>query len=222
MTTITVNKNLELKSGLEWVKQSFFTFRERPLQFIILALFTTLISFLPLVGAFISPLLVARFAAMAEKVEHQEAVRVSMLFDGLFANRTIVRLGFLSFCLNAIISIAHALTEFYLRKNGFEIGSQINSITLIFIIPTLILGYAMWLSPVICLYHPDIHPKSAMWLSIKAGLYNIPTILCYSIIILVLTILAILPVGLGLLIWLPILNIAVYHIYKSIFLNSYI
>ncbi|HLX52907.1 MAG TPA: hypothetical protein VKR58_03145, partial [Aquella sp.] len=86
---------------------------------------------------------------------------------------------------------------------------------LIFILPLLILQIAMWISPVICLYYPEIRPVTAMGLSLKVGLYNVSTFLLYSLLVFVFTLLAILPVGLGLFIWVPVLNIASYYVYKT-------
>ena len=56
-----------------------------------------------------------------------------------------------------------------------------------------------------------------MILSTKACFYNVATLFLYTLLVVVFTLIAILPLGLGLLIWLPILNIATYFIYKSVY-----
>ena len=58
-----------------------------------------------------------------------------------------------------------------------------------------------------------------MWMSIKACGLNVITLLVYSLLIVFFTILAVIPVGLGLLVWLPMMSIITYFIYQSIFLS---
>ena len=86
---IKINRNIELKASLEWIKLSFIIFREKPLQFILLGLVNFLMGLLPLFGAFISPLFIARFAQLTEKVQHNEDIKVSSIFKNLFINKKI-------------------------------------------------------------------------------------------------------------------------------------
>ncbi len=213
---IKINRNIELKASLEWIKLSFIIFREKPLQFILLGLVNFLMGLLPLFGAFMSPLFIARFAQLTEKVQHNEDIKVSSIFKNLFINRTIVNLAFINFFLYAIILIMQTLLENMLDSYGVSNKITRFEIMSLFFIPVLILQMAMWLSPIICLYN-EVKPSTAMWLSIKAGLYNIQTLLMYAILILGFTALAILPIGLGLIIWLPILNITNYFVYQYMY-----
>lgn len=217
LVMLIINRNVELKSSIEWIKLSFNTFREKPLQFITLGLFSTLLGLMPLFGAFMTPLFIAKFARLTAKVENNEPVLFSSLFEDLFANKLVVRLAFVSFCFNAIIFISQYLIDNILKQRGVDISNPSSGVMLIFFIPSMILQIAMWLSPLICLYNTDITPLQAMWLSIKACGTNIATLLIYSLMVLFFTLLAILPLGLGLLIWLPMLNIVAYFIYKSMF-----
>lgn len=217
MANLAINRNVDLKASFEWIKLSFCTFRERPLQFMVLGILSSLLGFIPLFGAFISPIFTAKFATLAAKVEHNQEIKFSSLLDDMFNNKIVLRLAFLSFCLDTIIYLGQYLVENILRQHGVS-GIEGQSILLLFLLPMMVLQLAMWLSPIICLYNEDIEPKSAMWLSIKAGLYNVPTLILYSLLVFVFTLLAILPIGLGLLIWLPILNIAAYYIYKHLFI----
>ncbi|HMT02960.1 MAG TPA: hypothetical protein PKD00_06570 [Burkholderiales bacterium] len=216
---IKINRNIELKASLEWIKLSFIIFREKPLQFILLGLVNFLMGLLPLFGAFMSPLFIARFAQLTEKVQHNEDIKVSSIFKNLFINRTIVNLAFINFFLYAIILIMQTLLENMLDSYGVSNKITRFEIMSLFFIPVLILQMAMWLSPIICLYN-EVKPSTAMWLSIKAGLYNIQTLLMYAILILGFTALAILPIGLGLIIWLPILNITNYFVYQYMYKNE--
>ncbi len=220
MLNLSINRRVELKSGIEWIKSSFITLRESPLQFIILGVCSTLISLMPALGAFMAPLFLAKFASLTVMVERRETIRLSSIFDGFFTNKTVLRLAFLNFCLNTLLLIVQYIVESGLKSYGIDLAAQSTSIMLAFFIPILLLQVALWLSPVICFFHPDIQPLQAMWLSIKACCFNVVTLFLYSLLVLFFTILAIVPLGLGLLIWLPMLNIVTYFIYKSMFINQ--
>ncbi len=217
MTDLTINKNLEFKTSFEWIKQSFYIFREKPVHFIVLGIFNLLIGLLPLLGSFMSPLLLARFARLTMMVENGQPISFSDVFEDIFANKTVLRLAFLNFCLNGIILM---IQLFYENNTGHSLISGGSSLLIIMamLIPLFILQIAMWLSPIICLNNPDIQPIKAMLLSLQASLYNVPTFIFYSLLLIVFTLLALLPLFLGLLIWLPIVNISCYFIYKSVIL----
>jgi hypothetical protein len=216
---LLINRTVELKSSIEWIKSSFSTLREKPLQFIVLGIFSTLIGLLPIFGAFMGPLFIARFARLTQKVENNEPILFSTLFDDFFANKMVVKLAFVNFFITSAIFIAQYFVEGVLKQRGIDVSSPGSIIMLIFFLPVLLLQVAMWLSPLICLYNEDITPFQAMWLSIKATGFNIATMLIYTVLVIFFTLLAIIPLGLGLLIWLPMLNIVTYFIYKSLFIS---
>ena len=203
MENLIINKNIEAKASFEWIKSGFYCFREQPLHFILLSIIFIGIGLLPLFSAFMSPLFTARFAAIAKKIESGERIKVSELFNNFFANATLVRLAFLSFLFSALIMTGMSL-----------VGKEL---AFVFLLPFAVLLLGLWLSPIICLNNPDISPLPAMWLSIQFAIYNVPVAFLFSILVLVFTILACIPLGLGLLIWVPVLNITSYYIYKDAF-----
>lgn|GEM_PF-4159015 len=215
MTNLAVRKNLELKASWEWIKSAFYIFRECPIQFILLSILSILVGLLPLFGAFMAPLFTARFANIASRVETGEKIEISSMFKDFFSNVTLIRLSFLSFSLNAVFLIGQYLVGLYFKNNSQTVNFGQDFAVLIFLLPLLILQIAMWISPIICLNYPEMRPVTAMGLSLKVGLYNVSTFLLYSVLVIVFTLLAILPVGLGLFIWVPVLNIASYYVYKT-------
>ena len=218
MVNLVINKNVELKNSFEWIKKSFYVFRESPVHFIVLGIFNLLIGLLPLLGSFMSPLLIARFASLVMMVENGEKIKFSHVFEDIFVNKTVVKLAFLNFCLNGIILMGQI---FYENKTGHSLISLQTNILLIIglLTPLFVLQIAMWLSPIICLNYSDIKPINAMWMSLQASMYNVPTFIFYTLLLVVFTLLALLPLFLGLLIWLPILNISCYFICKSVILQ---
>lgn len=222
MQKLVINKHIEPKYSLEWLRAAFYAFREQPVQFIILSILGVTLNFLPLLGAFILPLLIARFALLTQKIENQEKIMFSSIFSQFFSNLTLVRLSFLNFTLTSIILIVQYVAEYIILKNYSNLSADLlhKTIILVSLIPLMILQMTMWISPIICLNFPEIKPSSAMMLSFKAGIYNVPTFLLYTLLLVVFTILAILPIGLGLIIWIPVLNISSYYIYKTAILHN--
>ncbi|MCC2645020.1 MAG: hypothetical protein K0R94_798 [Burkholderiales bacterium] len=215
MTNLAIRKNLELSAGWDWIKSAFYIFREYPTQFIILSILNLLVSFMPLFGAFMTPLFTARFAYIAQMAENGGQIQISTLFKDFFANITLVRLGFLGFSLNAIFLVGQYLLQLYFKQHGITINISEVALNLIFLSPLMILGVAMWLAPIICLNYPEIRPVTAMGLSLKVGLYNVTTFLLYLLLAIAFTLLALLPVGLGLFVWFPVMYITSYYVYKT-------
>lgn len=216
---LMINKNVELKASFEWIKASFNIFREAPLQFIVLAIFSTLIGLMPLFGSFMSPIFTAKFAGIAAKIEANNTVEFSSIFDDLFMNKTIINLGFINLCIGAAVFIAQYLIENKLGGTTL-LAAKGPLLLLLFFIPVLLIQMAMWLAPIICLYDPTIKVLDAMLLSFNTSLYNVATLFLYGLLAVAFTILSVLPLGLGLLIWLPVTNITTYFIYKSMFTSS--
>lgn len=218
---LRVNKHIELKNSLEWFKLSFYTFRESPLHFIIISAVALFLNLLPMFGAFMAPLFTARFALLANKVEQGHKIALSDLFEKLFANPNLIRLAFFNFSLNVLIFIAHYLLEQYLinTNGGVSISLAPKVAMLLFLLPLLIVQIAMWLAPIICLFYPQVAPITAMGVSIKASFHNLAPFLLYFLLLIVFTLISLLPLGLGLFVWLPVLNISAYYIYKTLILD---
>ncbi|MFN8771301.1 MAG: hypothetical protein ACK5Z5_04135 [Neisseriaceae bacterium] len=239
MHNIIIRKDLKLKYSLFWIKQAFITFREKPLQFLILGIFNSILTMLPFIGAFLSPLFAARFAYCANKVENHEQLSIGEIFKGLFANRLVLRLAFINFCLSTVIILAEYFLNIPSESDKF-LATDILLFLLLYI-PAILLGISMWLSPVLCLFNDDVEPKSAMWLSLQVCFYNIIVLLAFSIIIggislaigapslLILlklwdtfhNIYLMIPVFIVIsiigIVWLTILNITTYYVYKMIY-----
>ena len=215
---LLINKSVEIKSSLEWIKASFAIFREKPLQFIVLGIFSTLVFLLPVFGNFIAPFFLVRFAVITQKIEQNEPVLFSTIFDDFFVNRQVIKLALVSLAITAVfLGSQYGLEQVF----KFDIKSPpFIILKLMFFILSFVLQAALWLSPLICLFNPNVEPLSAMVMSLKACCFNIVTLLFYAILVIFFSIIAILPLGLGLLIWLPMMNIISYFIYRSVFINN--
>jgi len=83
---------------------------------------------------------------------------------------------------------------------------------------TIPLLMALWFAPALVMLH-GLGPLEAMKLSFVGCLRNMLPFLLYGLIALVLTVLAVIPVGLGLLVLGPMITASVYTAYKDIFLS---
>lgn len=215
---LVINRNVEIKASAEWLKSSFSIFREKPIQFIVLGLINLLIGLIPGFGAFLAPLFTAQFAQLTQKIEKKRTVLMSNLFENFFANKKILHLGFINLCVTTLLfTMQYVMHDRLGDVASNPLTIQVNLITLAYLLPMIILQMSLWLSPLICLYNEEVTPLQAMWLSIKACGFNIITLLFYSLLVIFFTILAIIPFGIGLIIWLPMMNIVVYFIYKTLF-----
>lgn len=212
--TLKLNKNIAFKASYEWLKDAFKIFREAPLQFIVLTIISGLCAIAPILGAFMTPFFTARFAVLASSIESGQQVSMSSLFQGFFSNRTNVRLAYISMLVSLILMVV----EHYFIHGMLDVNFSLTSI--LFLLVILIIQTFFWISPIICEYHPEVSVKDAMLLSFEASMYNIATMILYSILVLAFTLLSIIPLGLGLFVLFPVVNISSYFIYKSFYLNA--
>jgi len=198
MQKLVIRKQLKLGYSLLWLRQAFIIFREQPIQFFLLEVLTSVLTFLPFIGAFLGPLLVSRFMEFAHKVETHQPLPIRDILHGLFKNKMLLRLAMLNFSLNALILF---LQYFIDGSNSNELLKPA-LLAVGLIIPSILLTMSMWLSPAICWFHADVEPRSAMWLSIKTCFYNVPLFLVFSLLISVISLLVTLPlVYLWLTVW---------------------
>ncbi len=228
---LSINNNIQLTESFTWVKLSWLMFREYPIHFISLTLIGFIIAILPLISplllfsSFCLPLFASQFMSLADKIsknnnyDNDESIlKFSELFKGFFSRKTILNLAFINLILNISLILLEygikALLNHFVGFNSYFLFT-INDVLYFFL--TLMLQLALWLSPVICTMNPEIKPLDAMLLSIKSSFYNIPVFMVYMLIVLAITIVAIIPFGIGLLVVLPMLQLSPYFIYKTIF-----
>jgi uncharacterized membrane protein len=81
---------------------------------------------------------------------------------------------------------------------------------------SLPLMMALWFAPALVVFH-DVQPMAAMKASFRGCLKNIVPFLVYGLVGLGLMILALIPVGLGLLVFVPVLWATMYTAYRDIY-----
>lgn len=212
---IKINKNIEVRNSIRLITEAFYTFREQPLQFILLGVIATILSFIPIVGSFFMPIFTARFALITNTIEFRQTFKFTNLFKEMFINKQILKLAIINFCVSTVFYIINYINEQYFFKSNQQIMD--NVVIILILLPLLLFQLSMWLSPILCLFNKELAAVDAMVLSFKSSMFNMLLLFCYAILVLLFTLIAIIPIGLGLIIWLPILNISTYYVYKSMF-----
>lgn len=211
MQKLVLNRKVELKTSFEWLRNGFRIFRESPLQFIVLTMIGTVLSFLPLLGSFLSPLITARFAFLTSTIESNQKIKMSDLFINFFQNRVLLQLAYI----NVLFGAGIMLAEHYMMDSSVLLTFSLK--TMVFLLVIVIIQTFFWVSPIICEYNREIKVWNAMLLSFEASMYNVAVMLLYGLLIVAFSLLTIATLGLALFVLIPVINISNYFIYKSFF-----
>lgn len=223
-------------NGWQWIADGFRLFWKNPLMWLVLFLVYLLIivpiSLIPVVGSVAGTLLAPVFSAglmwgcKALSMDHD--LEINHLFAGFKHNtKQLVATGVLYFLGLLMIALVVAGGIDKPVMSAIMAGQtltpdQANSIMLPMLFALLLLMpllMAYWFAPVL-VGLSDIKAVEAMKLSFKASLHNILPMLVYSLIIVGLMVVAIIPFGLGLLVVIPTMMTSLYTSYKDIFVTN--
>jgi hypothetical protein len=233
-------RQVDAKQGWQWIVTGFGLFRKIPLVWIILCFTLMLIAFtlalIPMVGQFVftllSPVFLAGIMMGCKALEQGEGLEVSHLLAGFRSNPAplitiggiylvgqILVLGVFMFVggdvLMGLLMEGKRVDENELKSvSGDMLSASLVGLTLS--IPLLM---AAWFAPLLVIFK-GMPPLEAMRLSFFACLKNIIAFQIYAVILVVLTIIATVPYGLGLFVLVPTLFASIYTSYKDIFESS--
>jgi len=232
------SRTVGIGNTLLWLHQGWLIFIANPGQWILLtALFlliqTTLV-FIPLVGQIVASLLMPVFAAgflyVSQQISKDNATTLADLFIGFTKNaQGLVILGIL-YAVGAFLVVFVA----GLIGGALLAGTILSQITVLIVLTflallllaplfilmlTLPLLMAVWFAPALVFFN-NLSPTDAVKASFSACLKNILPFIIYGLIAGVLFCIAALPVGLGLLILIPVLSGSIYASYHDIFLAN--
>ena len=231
-------ETVPISRGLDWITEGFSLFRRNMLIWIVmfiifLAIFLVL-SVIPVIGTIatllLQPVLLAGMYAGCKALDQGEELRIDHLFEG-FRNNTspLVKVGLISFAGYLLVFIIVAfivgaaiglgnLDDFdpdtVLEAGGPMTGFILSG--LVGLALTIPIAMATWFAPALVMFD-NLPAWDAMKASFWACLSNILPFLLYGIIAFFLTIVAMLPFGLGMLVLAPTLIASVYTGYRDIF-----
>lgn len=231
----------QVKAGnaWNWIVGGFGLFRQNPVIWIALFFIYLLVamglSIVPLVGPIVlnllAPVFMAGFMLGCRALEMDEELEINHLFAGFKTNTAqLVTVGGI-YLVGAIVIVGIVFVFFgadtmsglfsgHMAEGRPPVDTEAGAtpaLALLIILGAMLpLIMAYWFAPALVLFH-DMKAVDAMKLSFFACLRNIMPFLVYGVISAVLLVLAMIPLGLGLLIMIPTMTASLYVSYKDIF-----
>lgn len=241
MSLDSTGKVIEIRSvpsatAWQWLVDGFKIFWKNPLMWLVLFVIYLLIivpvSLIPAVGSVAGTLLAPIFTAGlmwgCKAVSENQDLEINHLFAG-FKNNTkqlvaagaIYMLGLLVIALLVSATVDKTVMSAVVAGQTLT-PEQANSVMLPLLFALLLLMpllMAYWFAPVLIGLN-GLKAVEAMKLSFNASLRNILPMLAYSVLVLGLMIVAIIPFGLGLFVVIPTMMTSLYTSYQDIFVEK--
>jgi len=220
--------------GWAWIVSGFELFKKAPgiwvVMMIILFAIVLVLAFIPLLGSIATALLLPVFTGGlmlgCQAQARNETLEINHLFAG-FKTQTgnLVVLGALALGGSIVAMIPMLMIMgagiFFGASRGDTAGMAAMGGTfmiawLVTMALILLVYMALWFAPALVVFRGTA-PVAALKLSFAACLKNFVPFLVYGIVVMVLSIVAVIPLGLGLLVLGPVLAASVYTSYQDIF-----
>lgn len=238
MQLVLPGRSLAAGAGFGWISAGWKLFARAPIMWIafvlVLFLFALAMNFVPIVGGLAFQLLQGVFAAGfvvgCRSLERGGELELEHLFAGfkqrfasLLVLGAIVLVGwilvFLVFAAFLGFSILPALLTGSTDAVMESMMSSLGTLLVGLLVATLLMAPLMaayWFAPALIVMH-DVPPVAAMKASLSATFRNVLPFLFYGIVMLVLALLAAIPFGLGMLVWVPLMITSAYASYRQVF-----
>ena len=227
-------RNVDAGSGWDWIRGGFGLFRQNPVIWIALFLIYLLIcvalSIVPVVGPIVlnllAPVFMAGFMLGCQALESGEELEINHLFAGFKQNTSqlitvgglylagIIMIAGLMFVMTGGAALATMGEQGHPMKAAASANMLLAALLALVLLLPLIMAY--WFAPTLVVFR-GISAVDAMKLSFTACLRNILPFAVYSLISMVLLLLAVIPLGLGLLVVIPTMTASLYVSYKDVF-----
>jgi uncharacterized membrane protein len=225
-------------NGWNWISGGFAIFKQSPVIWIALFFIYVLIgmalSIIPVIGPIVfnvlAPVFMAGFMMGCRALEMGEEIEINHLFAGFKQNTSqlitvggiylaalIVIVGVVFLASGAAPLMSPMMAEDLMSGQHATAAGGGMLLPLLIVLAAMVpLFMAYWFAPTLVLFH-DMKALDAMKLSFVACLRNIMPFFVYSLISMVLMLLAAIPLGLGLLVMIPTMTASLYVSYKDIF-----
>ena len=231
-------RGLPAGAGISWIGEGWQLFARAPLMWIVSLVLVFLVAlalgFVPVIGqvAFqlLQPVIAAGFMVACRSLEKGGEFELEHLMQG-FSKRlgplVIVGLIFMLAWLAVIVvvGVAAGVAALGTMSASDPVGAVEMMVAqpimvLLFVLIVLAIGLpitaAYWFAPVLVMMH-GVKPVAAMKESFFACFRNIVPFILYGLVMMVGAILAVIPFGLGMLVWLPVAIASTYAAYRQIF-----
>jgi hypothetical protein len=245
-TIIPGGRGVSAGQGTAWIGEGWRLFTAAPLiwivNFVIFFAIILVLAFIPFIGnlatSLLWPVFGAGFAFGAHMIYKGETLEVGHLFEGFKRNTgNLILLGLLylvaTIVVFIIVGILAALTVgvsggfgALMRGNdaalaGMMAGMGLGLVLIILLAMALFIPIAMafWFAPALVILN-DVKPMEAISASFTGCLRNIVPFLLWGLIFLVLFIVGSIPLGLGLLVVVPLMYASTYAAYRDIYIGD--
>ena len=227
--------------GWTWIVEGWRLFKRAPLMWIIAIVIvlvaTIALGIIPLLGFIAAQLLqtvfLGGFMYACLAMERGEAFELEHLFAG-FSKRFVpllvvgglYLLGWVAILLVIMAFAGAGILSAFMAGDTELAGAAVLAasgamaigglVALALLVPLMA---AYWFAPALVMIH-GMGPMAAMKESFFSCFRNFVPFLVYSIIMFVLAIVAVIPVGLGMLVWVPVFIASVYTSYRAIFTST--
>lgn len=227
--------------GWHWIVQAFALFRKNPLSWLSLNLILVAIGWVlgqvPVAGSyvlyFLAPIFLAGIMTACRDLESGAGIEIAHLFRGFRQNtRQLITLGTVHLGGQMLISalmLGIGGPEFQEFAQSGQVGDPAllseearNRILLALLVSLALylpLGMAVWFSPGLVMLDNQQGVRAIVF-SVIAGFRNILPFLFYSLASTVLFVLAVIPFGIGLALWLPVMVLTMYTSYRDVFVPA--
>lgn len=220
-------------NGWQWIRGGFDLFRQNPVIWIALFFIYLLIcmglSIVPIIGPIVlnllAPVFMAGFMLGCQALERGEELEINHLFAGFKQNTAqLITVGGLYLAgMIVIAGLMFVMTGGAVLAMGepghaMEAAAGAGMLLAVLLALALLLPLIMayWFAPTLVVFN-GISAVEAMKSSFSACLRNILPFTVYSLICMLLLLLAAIPLGLGLLVMIPTMTASLYVSYKDIF-----
>ncbi len=220
--------------GWEWIVSGFALFKKQPgmwiLFFVVYAVFSILLGFVPLLGGLVNMLLYPVFAAGmmlgCRALDTGGELEIEHFFAGFKRNTSnLMILGLLMLVALIVILVPAMLlvggAGFFAGTHGGVAGYTALGMTMVLTMLVVLAAsvpvyMALWFAPALVVFR-DMKPMEALKTSFLACLKNIVPFLLYGVIALALCVIAAIPFALGFVVLVPVLIASIYAAYRDIF-----
>jgi uncharacterized membrane protein len=242
MRVVLPGRGMPLSAGWDWVARGWKLFVAAPLMWIIalviLGVFTFVMMLVPILGNLVFqvllPVLAGGLVVACRSLEQGGDFELEHLFAG-FTRRfgPLAMVGVITLVLSLVIvgifflmvgaELFRAVYSALVTGDPAQVVAVLEDSVLHLLLAVLValalqlpLVAAYWYAPALVVMH-DVKPLAAMKESLLACIRNFFTLVVYSIVMLVAMFIAIIPFGLGMIVWVPLAITSTYVSYRQIF-----
>jgi len=231
-------RGLPIGAGMSWIGDGWRLFTRAPLMWIVILLvlfvIAVVMNFVPFVGGLafqvLNPVFAAGLIVACRSLERGGEIELEHLFAGFkknFGSLAIIGAILLAawiviFIIGAVImgfGVIGAMMAGDPNQSAAALAASGLSIalgTLVILALTVPVLMFYWFAPALVIMH-DMPPIAAMKASFMGCLRNFITFIVYGIVMMVLALIAVIPFGLGMLVWIPLAITSTYAAYRQIF-----